>query len=121
MGGEDEWTKVAKGERGLVFTCGSGMSASVGWLAHEVIREAEGGMVESAIYDEVSLGSGQPKCEKEWRLTGFENRAGQAMRVGRRVGSSRETRLSNESFAAVFGGNVGTRQWRRRQDVLDYL
>ena len=54
MGGEDEWTKVAQGDRGLVFTCGSGMSASVGWLANELVREEEGGKTESAIYDEVS-------------------------------------------------------------------
>ncbi len=54
VGGEGEWEKLASGDRGLVFTCGSGMSAAVGWLANEVVRAEEGGMMKSAIYDEVS-------------------------------------------------------------------
>ncbi len=55
MGGKSEWDKAANGDRGLVFTCGSGMSAAVGWLANEVVRAEEGGKTKSAIYDEVSI------------------------------------------------------------------
>jgi hypothetical protein len=36
-----------------VFTCGSGMTAAVGWLANEIIRLEEGSKVKTSIYDEV--------------------------------------------------------------------
>ena len=52
--GKDRWAEVEKGDRGLVFTCGSGMTASVGWLANEMIKVEEGGRMKTAIYDEVS-------------------------------------------------------------------
>ena len=53
VGGQKQWSEVANGDRGLIFSCGSGMSAAVGWLANEVIRAEEGGKMKSAIYDEV--------------------------------------------------------------------
>jgi thiosulfate/3-mercaptopyruvate sulfurtransferase len=55
VGGEAQWEKV-KGGKGVVFTCGSGMTAAVGWLANQIITEQLGtGAPNTAIYDEVSL------------------------------------------------------------------
>lgn len=54
VGGKDKWAAVEKGEKGVVFTCGSGMTAAVGWLANEVLKEQGGGAAKTAIYDEVS-------------------------------------------------------------------
>lgn len=53
VGGESAWEAVTKGENGVVFTCGSGMTAAVGWLANEVAKEDGSGAVKTAIYDEV--------------------------------------------------------------------
>ena len=39
----------------LVFTCGSGMTAAVGWLADTLVRESEGKQPRGALYDEVSF------------------------------------------------------------------
>ena len=51
VGGKDAWEKVQKGEKGVVATCGSGMTAAVIWLAGEVV--GADGVV--GVYDEVSL------------------------------------------------------------------
>ncbi|RXK37700.1 thiosulfate/3-mercaptopyruvate sulfurtransferase [Tremella mesenterica] len=52
-GGEEAWTKLAQGEKSLVFTCGSGMTAAIGWLANELVKEARlGGAKKTALYDE---------------------------------------------------------------------
>lgn len=56
VGGEDAWSELVKGNRNAVFTCGSGMTAAVGWLANELIRQSEGSKVKTSIYDEVSRG-----------------------------------------------------------------
>jgi thiosulfate/3-mercaptopyruvate sulfurtransferase len=53
VGGQSAWEAVTKGEKGVVFTCGSGMTAAVGWLANEVAKEDGSGAVKTAIYDEV--------------------------------------------------------------------
>ena len=51
--GKDEWTKVKAGERNVVATCGSGMTAGVVWLALQTAgRESPVG-----VYDEVSFRS----------------------------------------------------------------
>lgn len=55
VGGSEAWSAVEKGEKGLVFTCGSGMTAAVGWLANEILKENGGGAAKAAIYDEVSI------------------------------------------------------------------
>ena len=57
VGGKDTWNAMVKGEKNAVFTCGSGMTAAVGWLANEVIRREEGSKVKTSIYDEVSTHS----------------------------------------------------------------
>lgn len=51
LGGEDEWGKVKRGERSVVASCGSGMSAGVVWLA----LQAAGREESVGLYDEVSL------------------------------------------------------------------
>lgn len=55
VGGEEQWDQVKGGGKGLIFSCGSGMSAGVGWLANELVREVEGVKGKSAIYDEVCV------------------------------------------------------------------
>lgn len=53
VGGEEAWAELVKGQRNAVFTCGSGMTAAIGWLANEIIRLEEGSKVKTSIYDEV--------------------------------------------------------------------
>lgn len=53
VGGPEAWKQVKEG-KGVVFTCGSGMTAAVGWVANEVVKEKLGeGATRTAIYDEV--------------------------------------------------------------------
>lgn len=52
VGGESKWKELD--QQPLVFTCGSGMTAAVGWLADTLVREEEGKPVRGALYDEVS-------------------------------------------------------------------
>ncbi|WVQ80679.1 hypothetical protein IAT38_002784 [Cryptococcus sp. DSM 104549] len=52
VGGNGEWKEIEDGKRTVVFTCGSGMTAAIGWLANELLRESEGKAAKSAIYDE---------------------------------------------------------------------
>lgn len=52
VGGQAAWDALVEGDKGLVFTCGSGMTAAIGWLANELIRVEQGGNVKSSIYDE---------------------------------------------------------------------
>lgn len=56
VGGEAKWKELEGTEgRGLVFTCGSGMTAAIGWLANEAVKEGMGkGAGKTSIYDEVS-------------------------------------------------------------------
>jgi thiosulfate/3-mercaptopyruvate sulfurtransferase len=54
VGGSEAWSAAERGERGLIFTCGSGMTAAVGWLANEIVKQEGGGASRTAIYDEVS-------------------------------------------------------------------
>jgi len=54
VGGKEVWDEMVKGNKNAVFTCGSGMTAAVGWLANEVVRPEEGSQVKTSIYDEVS-------------------------------------------------------------------
>lgn len=58
VGGAEQWSTAEQGNKGLIFTCGSGMTAAVGWLANEVLKEKGGGAKKAAIYDEVSLSYG---------------------------------------------------------------
>lgn len=53
VGGEEKWKELAAGNRNIIFTCGSGMTASIGWLANEMIRMEEGTRMKTSIYDEV--------------------------------------------------------------------
>lgn len=55
VGGAETWSAVKEGDKGVVFTCGSGMTAAVGWLANEVVKEKGHGARKTAIYDEVCL------------------------------------------------------------------
>lgn len=71
VGGEKAWEALlAKGanaagavaDRKLVFTCGSGMTACVGWLAAQIVAEKEGrAPPPAAIYDESWTGYGSRK------------------------------------------------------------
>lgn len=74
VGGEEAWEALlAKGpeaagavaERELVFTCGSGMTACVGWLAAQIVAQHEGSApVPAAIYDESWTGyASRPESE----------------------------------------------------------
>lgn len=54
VGGEDKWKQLVQGgeaHRALVFTCGSGMTACVGWLATQIVGEHES-TPPAAVYDE---------------------------------------------------------------------
>ena len=56
VGGEEVWAEMqgAPGEgRAAVFSCGSGMTAAIGWLAARMVAAAEGrAPPNAAIYDE---------------------------------------------------------------------
>jgi thiosulfate/3-mercaptopyruvate sulfurtransferase len=52
VGGESKLTELE--DKPIVFTCGSGMTAAVGWLADTVVRESEGKEPRGVLYDEVS-------------------------------------------------------------------
>lgn len=55
VGGSETWAAIEEGKKGVVFSCGSGMTAAVGWVANELVKEAgQGGAEKSSIYDEVS-------------------------------------------------------------------
>jgi thiosulfate/3-mercaptopyruvate sulfurtransferase len=60
VGGQKAWDELVAGKRNAVFTCGSGMTAAVGWLANEIIREKEGSKVKTSIYDEASRPPSKP-------------------------------------------------------------
>ena len=66
VGGKQKWDEVVKGERNLVFTCGSGMTAAIGWLANELLRETEGVKAKTSLYDEVGYSS--PICRIDDRV-----------------------------------------------------
>jgi len=53
VGGADSWKEIQDG-KGLVFSCGSGMTAAVGWFANELLKEKGQGAKQASIYDEVS-------------------------------------------------------------------
>lgn len=64
VGGDEVWTALEKGDRTVVFSCGSGMTAAIGWLANELVKEAEGkGAQKTALYDEASLVSRSPGAQ----------------------------------------------------------
>ncbi|KAK8858678.1 hypothetical protein IAR55_002907 [Kwoniella newhampshirensis] len=52
VGGEDTFEEIQEQGRPVVFSCGSGMTAAIGWLANELITEKEGKGLKTAIYDE---------------------------------------------------------------------
>lgn len=52
VGGESEFAQLE--DKPVVFTCGSGMTAAVGWLADTLVRESEGREPRGVLYDEVS-------------------------------------------------------------------
>lgn len=53
VGGETKYQELDA--QPLVFTCGSGMTAAVGWLADTLVRESEDKEPRGALYDEVSV------------------------------------------------------------------
>ena len=53
VGGESKWAELD--DKPVVFACGSGMSAAIGWLADTLVREKEGKEPRGALYDEVCL------------------------------------------------------------------
>ncbi|KAL7423012.1 hypothetical protein Q5752_002311 [Cryptotrichosporon argae] len=61
----DTWADVEKGDKEVVFTCGSGMTAAIGWAATRIVAEAEGKQpVKAAIYDESWTGYASRKESK---------------------------------------------------------
>lgn len=73
VGGEEAWAALlnqgadAAGgavERQMIFSCGSGMTACVGWLAAQIVAQEEGRAVPAAIYDESWTGyASRPESE----------------------------------------------------------
>ncbi|BEI88543.1 uncharacterized protein CcaverHIS019_0112610 [Cutaneotrichosporon cavernicola] len=73
VGGEEAWEALLNQgadvagtavERQLVFSCGSGMTACVGWLAAQIVAQEEGRVVPSAVYDESWTGyASRPESE----------------------------------------------------------
>lgn len=56
VGGQDQWKQLEQGQKALVFSCGSGMTAAIGWAANEILKEkGQGAAEKTAIYDEVGL------------------------------------------------------------------
>lgn len=56
VGSAQGWDAVASGQRKIVFSCGSGMTAAIGWLALRLVLESEGKAWSpdiAALYDEV--------------------------------------------------------------------
>ncbi|ODN95248.1 thiosulfate/3-mercaptopyruvate sulfurtransferase [Cryptococcus wingfieldii CBS 7118] len=51
VGGEERWGEVECGKK-VVFSCGSGMTAAIGWLANELVKEGGSKAATSALYDE---------------------------------------------------------------------
>jgi len=73
VGGESQLAELE--DKPIVFTCGSGMTAAVGWLADTLVRESEGKEPRGVLYDEVSLFCGSRRTElifKSW--TGWAGR-----------------------------------------------
>lgn len=61
-GGQTVWDEISLDGRGLIFSCGSGMTACVGWLGARAVAEAEGRkLVNEAVYDESWTGWAQRK------------------------------------------------------------
>ncbi|WVR06421.1 hypothetical protein IAU60_003452 [Kwoniella sp. DSM 27419] len=52
VGGQDKFDQLETGGKGVVFTCGSGMTAAIGWVANELVKEKEGKALKTALYDE---------------------------------------------------------------------
>nr|XP_018262265.1 thiosulfate/3-mercaptopyruvate sulfurtransferase [Kwoniella dejecticola CBS 10117]OBR84423.1 thiosulfate/3-mercaptopyruvate sulfurtransferase [Kwoniella dejecticola CBS 10117] len=52
VGGEEELTKLIVNQKGVVLSCGSGMTAAIGWLANELIKQNEGKGLRTSLYDE---------------------------------------------------------------------
>ena len=56
VGGEDVWERLKGGEGEIIFACGSGMTAVIGWLALQLLQSgSEGAKIKASLYDEVSL------------------------------------------------------------------
>ncbi|WWC88484.1 uncharacterized protein L201_003395 [Kwoniella dendrophila CBS 6074] len=53
LGGKDELLKLILNQKGVIFSCGSGMTAAIGWLANELLKEKHQGKgMKTSIYDE---------------------------------------------------------------------
>nr|XP_019012858.1 thiosulfate/3-mercaptopyruvate sulfurtransferase [Kwoniella pini CBS 10737]OCF51639.1 thiosulfate/3-mercaptopyruvate sulfurtransferase [Kwoniella pini CBS 10737] len=53
LGGKEELNKFILNQKGVIFSCGSGMTAAIGWLANELIKQNEGGKgLKTSLYDE---------------------------------------------------------------------
>lgn len=65
VGGQTVWDEISLDRRGLVFSCGSGMTACVGWLAARALAEEQGrNLANEAVYDESWSGYAQRKESK---------------------------------------------------------
>lgn len=62
VGGESKFAELE--DKPVVFTCGSGMTAAVGWLADTVVRESEGKESRGVLYDESWTGWASRKESK---------------------------------------------------------
>ncbi|WVN85134.1 uncharacterized protein L203_100276 [Cryptococcus depauperatus CBS 7841] len=69
MGGKDVWDGAQDERRTVVYSCGSGMTAAIGWVANELIREREGKTVKSALYDESWTGYALRKESKVFKAS----------------------------------------------------
>jgi thiosulfate/3-mercaptopyruvate sulfurtransferase len=54
-GGDADWEALVSGDRKAIFACGSGMTACIGWLANELVKQSDDGIKHVSVYDEVSF------------------------------------------------------------------
>ncbi|ORX37307.1 Rhodanese-like domain-containing protein [Kockovaella imperatae] len=52
VGGTESWEKLKSGDGEIIFSCGSGMTAGIGWLAMEMVKHESGEQIRGSLYDE---------------------------------------------------------------------
>ena len=84
VGGQEVWKRLnSDRSAGLIFSCGSGMTAAVGWVASEMVKDAEGSNMSSTLYDEVSVKPSRGGGGGDGGGRGLADESGRAGRVTR--------------------------------------
>lgn len=98
VGGEQQWKAIENGEKAMILTCGSGMTAAVGWWADQMVAEKEGTLRKTAIYDEV-----RAMACTIWAVeVKLMIRAGLGTQAGKRARSSKDQRNRIDKLAAQY-------------------